>query len=151
MALLRAALLLPAMRVANRRRGVRYRRLKGAASYPERLLLCGGLRPITGMPLYRRIGAAWGERTPNAARSGPDFAGEICKKCLTEAFVCVILNAVDERALSRWRSRLAWSRAHDWKSCRRHKRLESSNLSSSAIFMNRKQFVSCFFYYCSIS
>ena len=31
-----------------------------------------------------------------------------------------------------WRSRLAWSRAHDWKSCRRQKRLESSNLSFSA-------------------
>lgn len=52
----------------------RYRRLKGAASYPERLSLCGGIRPITGMPLHRRIGAAWGERTPNAAKSGSDFA-----------------------------------------------------------------------------
>ena len=31
-----------------------------------------------------------------------------------------------------WRSRLAWSRAHDWKSCRRQKRLEGSNPSSSA-------------------
>jgi hypothetical protein len=31
-----------------------------------------------------------------------------------------------------WRCRLVWSRAHDWKSCRRQKRLESSNLSISA-------------------
>ena len=30
------------------------------------------------------------------------------------------------------RSRLAWSRAHDWKSCKRHKRFEGSNPSSSA-------------------
>ena len=30
------------------------------------------------------------------------------------------------------RSRLAWSRAHDWKSCRRQKRLEGSNPSFSA-------------------
>ena len=32
-----------------------------------------------------------------------------------------------------WRSRLAWSRARDWKSRRRQKRLEGSNPSFSAI------------------
>ena len=32
-----------------------------------------------------------------------------------------------------WRSRLVWSRAHDWKSCNRQKRFEGSNPSSSAI------------------
>ena len=31
-----------------------------------------------------------------------------------------------------WRSRLVWSRAHDWKSCNRQKRFEGSNPSSSA-------------------
>lgn len=45
-----------------------YRRLKGAASYPERLSLCGGIRPITGMPLYRRFGPARGERLQEAAK-----------------------------------------------------------------------------------
>ena len=33
---------------------------------------------------------------------------------------------------STWRSRLVWSRAHDWKSCNRQKRFEGSNPSSSA-------------------
>lgn len=56
-----------------------YRRLKGAASYPERLSLCGGIRPITGMPLYRRIGAAWGERTPNAQGAGLISRGKFAK------------------------------------------------------------------------
>ena len=37
-----------------------------------------------------------------------------------------------------WRSRLAWSRAHDWKSCRRQKRLEGSNPSFSAIKTHAK-------------
>ena len=32
-----------------------------------------------------------------------------------------------------WRSRLAWSRARDWKSRKRQKRFESSNLSFSAL------------------
>src|SRR5699024_6841429 len=36
-----------------------------------------------------------------------------------------------------WRSRLAWSRAHDWKSCRRQKRLEGSNPSFSAMTGHR--------------
>ena len=39
----------------------------------------------------------------------------------------------------------SWSRAHDWKSCRRQKRLESSNLSISVYvyFMEKAVKIAC--------
>ena len=58
------------------------------------------------------------------------------KKVLQSAFLwCIIHSAVmvcSELIYISWRSRLAWSRAHDWKSCNGHKPFESSNLSFSA-------------------
>ena len=49
---------------------------------------------------------------------------------MLEFFEVLIYN--DFRWINTWRSRLVWSRAHDWKSCNRHKRFEGSNLSFSA-------------------
>lgn len=57
--------------------------------------------------------------------------------CLTHLNACVTIFKHDlsimlELLIFFWRSRLVRPRACDWKSHRRHKRLESSNLSSSA-------------------
>ena len=49
---------------------------------------------------------------------------------MLEFFEVLIYN--DFRWINTWRSRLVWSRAHDWKSCNRQKRFEGSNLSFSA-------------------
>ena len=49
---------------------------------------------------------------------------------MLEFFSLLVYN--DFRWINTWRSRLVWSRAHDWKSCNRHKRFEGSNLSFSA-------------------
>ena len=49
---------------------------------------------------------------------------------MLEFFSLLVYN--DFRWINTWRSRLVWSRAHDWKSCNRQKRFEGSNLSFSA-------------------
>ena len=54
------------------------------------------------------------------------------KKDLIFIFQCYIITWCQETDNKIWRCRLAWSRAHDWKSCRGQKLLESSNLSISA-------------------
>ena len=55
----------------------------------------------------------------------------LCKwSNMLEFFSLLVYN--DFRWINTWRSRLVWSRAHDWKSCNRHKRFEGSNLSFSA-------------------
>ena len=44
-----------------------------------------------------------------------------------------------------WRSRVAWSSAHDWKSCKPQKGFESSNLSFSATDLLKLCFKRFFF------
>ena len=68
-----------------------------------------------------------------------EFTKYFRKRVLHSAVFCATIFLVEQRLFNNliecrplWRSRLAWSRARDWKSRRRQKRLEGSNPSFSA-------------------
>ena len=59
------------------------------------------------------------------------FSIKIFKKVLTTPKFCGIIIWSHNDTIKMEKSR-SWSSAHDWKSCNRQKRFESSNLSFSA-------------------
>ncbi len=94
-------------------------------------------------PVFCRI--FYKEVPDNARNPPPDL---FRKKCnffifhLTTIGLCATMQELTDRVGNRirsccraamWRSRVVWSSAHDWKSCRPHKGLEGSNPSFSAI------------------
>ena len=93
------------------------------------------------MARARRYRICRGGRLDPARREMPKCATFFAKErilLLTDMPVCCIILLASSKAnrtiqyFTAWRSRLAWSRARDWKSRKRQKRFESSNLSFSA-------------------
>ena len=91
----------------------------------DRWVCCRLLEELFPPPILRSIAgdARGGWKCPPHQEKMPLWLPSVLLKKiafspLTNRMCCGKLFPVDELSLSRlWRSRLAWSRAHDWKSC----------------------------------